>query len=144
MKKKHDLLGFLLAIVTGVALLAAILVRTFMPRVILPKPNAILITALVLLALVLEHYLIRNRRRDFRVVPLYAAVIFGLFPFAACITAPLDALILAVMGAVICTVVTFLFDNMLERLSSGPAAKVAPAICAVGLFLAVQCLMGII
>ncbi len=144
MKKQHDLLGIILAAVTGAVLLSAQFLRAFLPRLILPRldlPNLVL---LCLAALVLEHYFARSSRRDHRVLPLYGALIFGLFPFAAGFTAPLRALVMGLEGAVLLTAVAFLFDNMAQRLASGPASKAAPAISALGLFLAAQILMGIL
>ena len=50
---------------------------------------------------------------------------------------------LAILGAVVFTAVTWLFSSMMDRLSSGPAAKLAPVMSALGLYLAAQCFMGI-
>ncbi len=144
MKKTHDLLGIFLAGVTGAAVLTALLVRTFLPRVNLPRLDSQAMVALSLAALLLDHCIVRGSRRDFRLIPVYAALIFGLFPFAASFTAPLEALLCAVLGAAVFTAATFLFDTTVDRLSSGPAAKLAPFVSALGLFLACQCLMGII
>ncbi len=144
MKKKHDLLGIFLAGVTGIALLSALFVRAFAPRVILPRLDGGALVLLSLVALLLDHYLLGGSRRDYRLLPVYGALIFGLFPFAASFTAPLDALLLAVLGAAVFTAVTWLFDAMLDRLSTGPAAKLAPFVSALGLYLAAQCLMGIV
>ena len=101
------------------------------------------IVTLSLIALVLEYYFVPNKGRDFRLITLYAALIFGLFPYTASFVAPLEAVILALLGAGIFTVATFLFDNMVDRLSTGPAAKIAPIISAFGLYLACQCFMGL-
>ncbi len=141
--KKHDRLGILLAGATGIALLAAIALRTFVPRLILPRFDALTILLLSLVALVIDHYL-GSSQRDYRLIPLYAALIFGLFPFAACFLSPLAALWSALLGAVIFTAATFLFDSMTDRLASGPVAKAAPLVSAFGLYLAAQCLMGIV
>ena len=143
MEKKHDLLGIVLAGVTGTALMIALFVRAFFPRVILPLMDIPAIVTLSLIALVLEYYFVPNKGRDFRLIPLYAALIFGLFPYTASFVAPLEAVILALLGAGIFTVATFLFDNMVDRLSTGPAAKIAPIISAFGLYLACQCFMGL-
>lgn len=143
MEKKHDLLGIFLACVTGIALLIALALRAFFPRMILPHMDASAMVALSLTALVLDHYVVKGSRRDFRLLPLYGALVFGLFPFAASFVAPLEALKLAVLGGVVFAAATFLFDTMADRLSTGPAAKIAPLLSAFGLFLACQCLMGI-
>ena len=144
MDKKRDFLGILLAGVTGIALLSALFVRAFLPRVILPRLDATAMVVLSLIALVLDHYILHGSRRDVRLIPVYAALIFGLFPYAASFTAPLDALLMGLMGAAVFTVTTFLFDTMTDRLSTGPASKIAPFISAFGLYLACQCLMGIV
>ncbi len=142
--KKRDLLGIFLAGITGSALLTAMLLRTFLPRIILPKLDIVSIITLCLAALLLDFYIAKGSRRDFRLIPIYGALIFGLFPYAAAMTAPIDSLILGVIGAISFTVLTFLFDSITDRLSSGPTAKLAPAVSAFGLFLASQCLMGIL
>ncbi len=144
MNKKKDLLGIFLAAVTGTALLTALILRAFLPRLILPKLDAGSVVLLILAALLLDFYTVGGSRRDFRLIPLYGAFVFGVFPYAASITSPLAALTLALLGAAAFTVVTFLFDSIADRLSSGPASKLAPAVGALGLYLAAQCLMGII
>ncbi len=144
MKHTQNLRGILLAGVTGIAVLAAVLLRTFVPRFILPDYSAITVITLTLIALTLDCYLGKNAREPFWRLMLYAASVFGLFPWAAGFVSPLDAIRLAVIGAVVGLVIPFLFDTLLERLASGPVAKCAPPITAIGLFLAAQCLAGII
>ena len=144
MKNKTYTLNTLLAAVLGAALLACVLVRTFLPRMILPEldiPNMVLIS---LLALVIDHYAAPGAKRCYICIPLFAAITFGLLPFTACFVGALDALKLAVAGGVIFTVTTWLFSTILDRLSTGPVAKAAPIVCALGLYLAVQCFAGII
>ncbi len=142
--KKKDLLGIFLAAVCGIAFLTARILKTFLPRIILPNLDANTVVVLSLAAILLDHYIAKGSRRDYRVIPVYAALSFGLFSYTAGFTAPLDALILAVIGAAIFTALTFVFDTIVDRLSSGKASKLAPIAAAFGLFLAAQCLMGII
>ncbi len=141
--KKHNLLGFILAIVTGIALLSVLAVNAFFPHLILPKPNSTAILILSLAALVIDFYVAKGRKHDFRFVPLYGAFIFGVFPMAAFVATPMEAWKMALLGAAVLTVVTFLFDSLSDRLASGPAAKVAPLLSAFGLYLGAQCLLGI-
>lgn len=142
MKNKTYTLNTLLAAVLGVALLAAVLVRTFLPAWIIPEldiPNMVLLS---LVALVLDHYLAPGAKRCYICIPVFAAVTFGLLPYAACFVAAAEAVKLAAFGAVVFTAVTWLYSSMQDRLSSGPAAKAAPVVSALGLYLAAQCLMG--
>ncbi len=144
MNKKHDLLGIVLAAVTGVFLLTSIILKTFLPRIILPKLNAPAVVVISLVTLLIDYYFAKQSRRNFILIPIYAALIFGIFPYTAAFTTPLESLKLAAMGVVIFTLVTFLFDTMTDRLSTGPATKIAPAISAFCLYLATSCIMGII
>ncbi len=144
MKKKQDLFGILLAGCVGIVSLAGILLRAFLPRFILFSFDFGGIGLLALIALVSEHYLTETITRDYRLIPFYAALIFGLFPWASGFIAPVDAIWTAVIAAVLVTVLAYLYDSMIDRLSSGPTARLAPFICACGLFLAMQCLCGII
>lgn len=144
MKNKTYILNTLLAAILGVVLLACVLVRTFLPRMILPEldiPNMVLVS---LVALVADHYAAPGAKRCYICIPVFAAITFGLLPFAACFVGVIDALKLALAGGVIFTVITWLYTTMLDRLSSGPVAKAAPVISALGLYLAVQCFAGIL
>ena len=143
MNKKTYTLNTLLAVVLGAALLVCVLVRTLAPRMILPELNVVSMTAISLAALLLDHYLAPGAKRCYICIPVFSAVTFGLLPFAACFVGAGEALKLAVLGAVVFTAVTWTFSSMQDRLSSGPAAKLAPVMSALGLYLAVQCFMGI-
>ena len=142
MNKKNYTLNTLLAVVLGVALLICVLVRTFWPRMILPVldiPNLVLIS---LVTLLLDHYMAPGADRCYICIPVFSAVTFGLLPFAACFVGAGEAVKLAVLGCVVFTVVTWLFSSMTDRLSTGPVAKLAPVMSALGLYLAAQCFMG--
>lgn len=142
MKKNTYNLNTILTVILSTGLLAAILVRTFAPRIILPEldvPNMVLISLLALLA---DHYLAPGANRCYICIPVFSAITFGLLPFAACFAGALDALKLGVLGGVVFTATTWLFTSMADRLSTGPAAKAAPIVSALGLYLAAQCLMG--
>ncbi len=144
MKNKHLFIGFMLAVVTGVALLAILVTNAFFPHIILPKLSAGNIILICLVAIVLDFYISGGKRHDLRFIPIYGALIFGVFPMAAFVASPLEALKLGIMGAIIFTAFTYIFDTITDRLSSAPAAKAAPLLSALGLYLAAQCIIGII
>ena len=142
MKENKYFLNTSLAMVLGLALLVAVLVRTFAPTVIIPEldiPNMVLLS---LLALLVDHYVAKNARRCYICIPLLGALSFGLLPFAACFVGTLEALKIGIIGGIVFTATTWLFTSIQDRLSSGPAAKAAPILSAVGLYLASQCFMG--
>ena len=141
---KTYILNTLLTAIFGVFLLACVVARAFFPTLILPEldiPNLVLIS---LITLVLDHYLAPGADRCYLCIPVFSAITFGLLPFAACFVSGLEALKLGVIGGVLFTVVTWLFTTIQERLSSGPAAKASAFFSAVSLYMAAQCLMGIL
>jgi len=144
MKNKMYLLNTMLAAVLGIALLIAVLVRTFAPIIILPALNIPNMVLLSLAALLLDHYLAPGAKRCYICIPLLSAVTFGLLPWAACFVGAAEAVQLGVVGGMVFCAVTWLFSSIQDRLSSGPDCKAAPVISAVGLYLAAQCFAGIL
>ena len=144
MKEKTYMLNTFLAAVLGIYLVAAVVIRTFFPAIILPKatvPNIVLIS---LIALVLDHYLVKDAPRCYICIPVFSAVTFGLLPYAAAFVTGMEALTLAAAGCLVFTVTTWLFTAIQDRLSSGPAAKASGFFSAVSLYMAAQCFMGIL
>lgn len=144
MKENKYFLNTALAAVLGIALLICVAVRTFAPMVIIPRldiPNMVL---LALVACLLDHYLAPGSKRCYLCVILLSAVTFGLLPFAAGFVTLGQAAKLAIVGGIVFAVIVWLFSSVQDRLSTGPAAKAAPVLSALGLYLAAQCFAGMI
>ncbi len=144
MKERNYLLPVLLAVVLTVAMVAVILLETFAPAVVLPVMNIPNMTALCLVVLLLEHYLAPNARRCYVCVAIFALLSFGLLPYAAGFVALAQAWKVALGGCVLFTLLTWLFDSIMDRITTGPKAVLAPVISAFGLYLAFQAFAGII
>ena len=144
MNKKYDLFGILLSLVVGVATLTAMLLRAFWPQFILPRPDGMTVIALIVIALIINSYFGKDRKRVYWAVPIYSALVFGLFSWVSCLLPYLEAIKLGILGAVVSIIVTLLFDSMLTRISTGRATKIAPIIGGFGIYLAAQCLTAII
>ena len=143
MKKNHYFLNSALAVVLGIACVAAVLVRAFIPASVIPQLDIPNMVAISLVALLIDHYVAKEAKRCYICIPLFSAITFGLLPLCAGFAAALEAVKLAVMGGVVFTATTWLYTSLQDRLSSGPAAKLAPFFSAVGLYLAMQCFAGI-
>lgn len=144
MKNSKYFLITALAVVMGIALLVMTLVRTFIPMAVMPRldiPNMVLLSVV---ALLLEHYLTGGSKGGYVVIFLLSALTFGLLPLAAFFAQPLEALKLAAVGGCVFTAVAWIFRSMQERLSSGPVARIAPVMGALGIYLAAQCFAGIL
>lgn len=143
MKDKTYLLNTVLAVLLGVILLAAVIVRVFMPIIIIPTPDVPDMVLLSLLALLAEHYVTGRAKRSYGVIFLLAAVTFGLLPWAAGFAEVGEIWKNALAGGIIFTVTTWVFTSIQERMLSGAASKAAPVVNALGIYLAAQCLVGI-
>ena len=142
--KKSYVLNTILAVVVLVTLLAIMLVHTFLPNFVTPKVSIPNLVALSLIALVLDHYIAKGADRCYICIPVFAIITFGLLPFCAGYIPAAEIWKLAIGGGVVFTITTILFTSVQDRLSSGPAKKAAPVISALGLYLAAQCLTGIL
>ena len=140
--KTYTLSTVLIAVLTAVLAVMAVL-RAFSPQIILPIFDIPTLTAISLVALVLDHYLAKGAKRCWICIPVFAALSFGILPFAAGMVALSSTLGLALTGAAIFTVCTFVFTSVQDRLSSGPAARLARIMSALGIWLAVQAFAGI-
>ena len=143
MKNKTYTLNTVLSAVLAVVLGAMVAIRAFAPQIILPIFDIPTLTAISLAALVVDHYLARGAKRCYICIPVFAALSFGLLPYAAGMVAVSSLLGLALTGAAVFTVTTFVFTSIQDRLSSGPAARLAPIMSALGIWLAVQAFAGI-
>lgn len=144
MKNRSWFLHTILAVLITLGLGAAILVRTFAPIVILPKMSIPALVLISVLALVIDHYVTGCEKRCYICVAVFSALSFGFLPFAAGFITPVGILVYGAAGAAVFSLTTLLFSMIMDRLSSGPAAKAAPLLSGLGLYLASQCLMGII
>lgn len=144
MEEKYTL-HTLLAALTGLACLTAVAVRAFLPAVILPRLDLPAVAGLAIAALVLECYLTKAApRRQWVLTALLGGLTFGLLPLCAGLADAGEALRLGLAGAVAFTVLTVLFTAIRDRLSSGPAGKLAPLLTGGVLFLACQVFAGMI
>lgn len=144
MKQKTYFLNTMLCALVFAALTAQVLVRSFAPMWILPPLNIPNLTALCLLALLLDHYLAPGARRCYVCIPVLSALTFFLLPLASGYADLPGSCRLALVGAAVFTAVTWLFTSIQDRLSTGPACRLAPILSALGLFLAAQCFAGMI
>ena len=139
---KKYMLSTFLAFVFTLALLAMVIARALCPVLVFPGfgvPNLVLIS---LIALLLDHYIVKSAPRCYICIPVFAFLTFAILPFVAGFIQPFEILGLGIRGAVTFTVTTWLFSSMADRIATGPQAKFAPIMSAFGLYLASQCFMG--
>lgn len=144
MREKKYFCNTMLTVILGVALLIKVVVNAFAPAVVLPDlniPNMVLIS---LLAMFLENYLKAGKERSYPGVFLLAALSFGLLTFAGGMVEGREILSVAAIGAIVFTAIAWIFDSIVDRISTGLSGKLTLAICSFGIYLAVQGFAGIL
>ncbi len=139
---KKYMLSTLLAVIVTLALLALVIARAICPVLVFPGfgvPNLVLIS---LIALLLDHYFVKYAPRCYICIAVFAFLIFCLLPYMAGFAENSEILGLGVKGCITFTITAWLFTSMTDRIATGPSAKLAPVMSALGLYLASQCFMG--
>ena len=144
MKNNKYLLSTILAAVVFAACAVALLVRVWIPAVVLPPLNIPNMAALSVIALLLEHFLTKGNPRCYICIPVFGAVTFGILPLMAGFACQHDFWKFGLVGGVVFTITTFLFTSAQDRLLTGPKAKAAAVITGLGSWIAAQCFAGII
>ena len=144
MKNNKFLLHVVLAAVLFVALLVCMLVQVLQPAAIIPPLNIPNMVLLSVTALLIEHLLAQGNPRCYWFTALFGALGFGVLPLVAGFACVHDFWKFGLIGGCVFTVTTFLFTSATERLLTGPKARAAVALTAVGIYLAAQCFAGIL
>ena len=144
MKNNKYLLSAILVAVVFVVCVACMVIRICMPAAVLPPLNIPNMVALSVMALLLEHFFTKGNPRCYICIPVFGALTFGILPLMAGFACQHTFWKLGLVGAVVFTVTTFLFTSAQDRLLTGPKAKAAMIITAIGIWLASQCFAGII
>ena len=144
MKNNKYLLNTILAVVVFIACAAAMIVRVCAPAAIIPPLNIPNMVALSVIALLLEHFFTKGNPRCYICIPVFGAITFGILPLMAGFACQHTFWKYGLVGGVVFTITTFLFTSAQDRLLTGPKAKAAMVITALGIYLAAQCFAGII
>ena len=142
--KKTYVLNTVLTAVLFLACVAAALVRAFAPIIIIPALNIPNMVLLSVVALLIEHFLAKGNPRCSWLTTGFGVLSFGILPLMAGFACVHTFWKFGLIGGCVFAITTFLFTSIQVRLSSGPAAKASALFSAVSLYMAAQCLAGIL
>lgn len=144
MRKNPYITNILLIVITGAACLLHLLVSTFCPGYILPDISIPMLVLLSVTALVSEYYLVKEIERNRVVSASIAALTFAVLP--ACIgwNKALPMWKLFFIGFAVFFVTDILFEAISEKIYSGPRAIFSLIANGFILYLASQCLQGLL
>lgn len=144
MKNNKYFFNTLLIGVLFAVLAVFMVIRLVQPAAVLPPLNIPNMVLVCLAALLIEHYLAPGNPRCYICIPVMSALTFGILPLMAGFACQHTFWKLGLVGGAVCTATVWLFSSMADRLLSGPKAKAAAFLSALGLYLAAQCFTGII
>lgn len=136
----------LLAIVVGAACLTLKFTAVFAPLAILPKLDLPMLLGLSLIALTISAYSSAPKLSwpALLVNTVLGGAAFALLPWCAGVAASAPVWTLGLAGAAVFGFAALLYTAALERIATGPKAPLAPAGTALMLYLAGQCLSGLL
>ena len=136
----------LLAAVVGLFCLALAAAGALAPMAVLPKLDLPAMLALALAALTLDAYWSAPKLCWSALLANAAlgGVSFALLPWCAGVSGGVPVLTMGLAGGAVCGAASLLYTAAMERIATGPKAPLAPAGTALLLFLAGQCLSGLL
>ena len=137
MRKNPYLINILLAGILAAVSLGFLIARLVLPMVVLPAWNLPNLIILCVLALVADAYLAEGDQGCWAVKAVLAGITIALLPVAAGLVQASEIWTLLIAGILVFLGCERMFHSILDRLSSGPAGKLAPV--SAGL---TMCLMG--
>ncbi len=144
MKHKSSFIHLSLMFVLVVALIAITLVHTLLPQFLIPKATIPNLTLVSCAALLIDHYIAKGAKRNYLLIAVFSFLSFFLLPFLANYAPLYESAKIAAAGMAIFTLSSFLFTTCINRLSTGPKAKIAPILTTFFLYLAAQCFEGMV
>lgn len=144
MKKNLYFINILHTGVVALFCLAGIFIRTFSVNTVLPRITITFMVMITLIPMVLEYYMVSERDRDPFISMVFGGLAFTILPACSSLTTGIPLWKLMVAGTVVFGVTDLLYRSIGERISSGSYSRLAPAANAVMLYLASQCLQGLL
>lgn len=144
MKENRYFRNIALTVVLGLSLAVCRVIAAVLPLAILPRLDIPNLMALFVLALLADHYFAAPGKGVDALTGVFAALTVGLLPVLSGFAGAGEALKLAAVGGIGFFLTAWVFETLEDRLSTGPAAKAAPVLTALGLYLAAQCFAGMI
>lgn len=144
MRKHPYLVSILLTLEVGTLCLTALLVGTFAPGVILPRVSLPLLVLLALIPQITVLYLAPTVHPPLLTTTVLAGVTFALLPLCANVDTDLSVWALFLTGTAVFGGVSLLYGSLARRMTActkGPFTPAAQGLC---LYLASQCLQGLL
>lgn len=146
MSKKSGLhIQTCLAAVLGAYCLIGILLRVIAPLVMYPEPDLPMMTAISLVAMLIEAFTGREKFHNPLLCAVFSFLTFGLFLWGAGFVSGIRAAALTgLFGCLVFVVTGLMFDGMAQRAEAVKGTKGALLVNAFVLYLASQVLSGLI
>lgn len=125
-------------------LLCGVLVRTFLPRTVFPHITIPMLVLCSLIPMVIAYHVGEKEKKNPVISTLLGGLTFTILSLCAGWDIGMPVWKLFIVGTVVFGMTDILYSSMKLRINSGPCGRFAPEINALMLYLASQCLQGLI
>ena len=137
MRKNEYLVNILLAVIMALMMVGFLVARTVYPILLLPARSIPNLIIACVMALVAAEYLNPGAKYNWFCSAILAGLTLGLFPFVAGIAEVEEIWLLVLTGTASFLFTERMFTSILDRIASGPRARLAPlsaglVICLIG------------
>lgn len=144
MRKNAYFVNIVLMMEVGIFCLCQRLLQIGMPEMILMKMNVSFLVLLSVIPMIVSFYLGAKPGGNVWVSMLLAGVTFAIFPLCAGVGTGFGNGTRFIAGTIIFGITAFIYASMEKRMMSGISTKFAPVVHGFLVFLASQCLQGIL
>lgn len=131
-------------VTVGAFYLIGIIIRVFYPTTVFPRIGMPLLVLLSLIPLVIEYYIAEENKRNWIITAILAGLTFTIFPLCAGWDTGITLWKLGAAGAIVFGLTDIIFRSIENRMSTYRCGKLASIANAVMLYLASQCLQGLL
>lgn len=144
MKKNQYLVNLLHILIVGMVCLAAVIVRAVCPGTVFAHISIPMLVLLTLIPMVLKFRFGENEKKNWMISTLIGGITFTVLPLCAGWELGMPVWELLIAGTAVFGITDILFSSLELILTSGPCGRFAPETNALILYLASQCLQGLI
>lgn len=144
MRKNLYFINILHILVVASSCLGGILIKSFLPDMVLVRVSIPLLVLLSLIPMVVETYMVSGIKRNGLLNVLIAGITFTVLPLCVGGNSDVSYATLFVAGTAVFGITDILYRSMAERMASGLEGKFVPVINGIMLFLASQCFQGLL
>ena len=144
MKNNLYFVNLILILEVGLYCLISVIAGSFAPTMMIPQMTLPFLVLLSVIPMIIKFYMAPNTRGNEWITILLGGITLTVLPLCAGLITDISVLKMFVAGVVTFGITWFIYDSIGKRISSGPYGRFAPIANGLMLYLASQCLQGLL